>query len=116
MRLPGLSKLLIVVHAGIAFIIFLSVVANAGGYQNGVQWAIIAYLDLPICYPIQYIPERIFNPAVVSESKLNWLTLAYVLTAGTIYWYAIGWLGDWVYRRLRKPRANEIGSSVGEKK
>ena len=59
---------------------------------------------------------RIFNPAVVSESKLNWLTLAYVLTAGTIYWYAIGWLGDWVYRRLRKPRANEIGSSVGEKK
>lgn len=92
-----------IVHAAIALLIFFSMLANAGGYQNGVQWAVVACIDFPVFYPIQYIPDRIFNPALIPELKLNWITLTYTLTVGTIYWYLAGWLGNFIYSKFRKP-------------
>jgi hypothetical protein len=103
MKIPLLSKVLMIVHAAIALLLFLSVLAYAGGYQNGVQWALIAWIDFPVCYPLQFIPERIFNPALVSESKLNWIYLTYTITIGSIYWYLLGWLGNFIYSKFRKP-------------
>ena len=107
MRIPQLSKILMTVHGTLVLTLFFSVRANAGGYQNGLQWAIIACLDFPVFWPMQYIPERIFNPALISESKLNYITLGYALTTGSVYWCALGWLGAWAYGKGRKKKETE---------
>ena len=102
-RIPTLSKVLMIVHGVVALGIFASVWANAGGYQNGVQWGILAMIDFPVFFPWRLLPEgqSPLNPALMPELTLNWVTLAYALVFGTLYWFMLGWVVTRLYRRLR---------------
>src|SRR5438128_506161 len=104
MHIPRLSKNFVIGHAVIAVLLFLHVWANAGGYQNGLQWGIIAFIDYPVFFPLRYLPEgqSMFNPALIPEMTLNWLTLGYALLFVTTYCFALGWTITWIYRRIMK--------------
>jgi len=104
MHIPKLSKVFVIVHTIVAFLIFASVWANAGGYQNGLQWGILGVLDFPVFFPWRYLPEgqSAFNPVLIPEMALNWITLGYALLFGTVYWFTLGWALTWLYGKLRR--------------
>jgi hypothetical protein len=101
---PLPSKVLMILHGALAIFVFLHVLANAGGYHNGLQWMLIAFIDFPLFLPLTYFLEtnKTLNPALTSEAGLNCLYLAYALVFGTFQWWAFGWLLTWLYRRFRR--------------
>jgi O-antigen/teichoic acid export membrane protein len=110
MRVPLLSRIFVIVHAIIALVIFVDVWLSAGGYQNGLQWGVVIVLDYPVFFPWRYLPEgqSAFNPALIPELTLNWITLGYALLFGTIYWCALGWGITRLYRRFKPASAPSL--------
>lgn len=108
MRIPKLSKVFVIVHAIIALLLFASVLANTGRYQNGLQWGVLYVLDFPVFFPWRYLPEgqSAFNPALIPEMTLNWIILGYALLFGTAYWFTLGWAITWLHRKVGRRRAH----------
>jgi hypothetical protein len=106
---PLLAKVLVAGHGVIAFVVFAWVLINTGGYQNGLRWIIIFYLDFPVFVPLEWMLELIlpegdspFNPAQMPEMTLNCLVFGYTLMAGSLYWFMIGWLVNGIYQKLKR--------------
>jgi hypothetical protein len=106
MNIPRLAKILVAVHTVLAFVVFLSVWANVGGYQNGMQWSVMSFIDFPILTSWAYLPEgqSPFNPALMSDMALNWLMLGYALIFGSCWWAGIGWVIQRLYEKSNRAK------------